>query len=46
MELYRVDEIKYRIDTVIQTFMLLEDADWEMLLDLQARLYEEFEILE
>jgi len=53
--MYTRKEIKYRIDTAIQVEMFnalkehkhdsdISDAVWRALLDVQSRLYEEFEI--
>ena len=47
-EQYSVSEIKYNIDTAIQRAMY-EDKDkvhWDAFLELQARLYEEFGIVD
>ena len=42
---YRVDEIKYKIDTAIQLSMYYSDKEvWDTLLEAQARLYEQFGI--
>ena len=43
--MYRRDEIKYKIDTVIQKRMFETDENqWDEILELQTDLYEEFEI--
>lgn len=42
---YTAREIKYSIDTAIQASMLANDRDkWNILLDVQRLLYEEFNI--
>lgn len=42
---YRVDEIKYNIDTAIQKSMYETDKEkWEIILEVQSRLYDEFGI--
>lgn len=42
---YRIDEIKYNIDTSIQKSMLETEEDkWKIILEVQSRLYEEFGI--
>ena len=42
---YRIDEIKYNIDTAIQESMFETDEDkWKIILEVQSRLYEEFGI--
>ena len=42
---YRIDEIKYNIDTAIQKSMLETEEDkWKIILEVQSRLYEEFGI--
>lgn len=44
---YRIDEIKYNIDTVIQKSMFESDKEkWNVILQIQSRLYEEFGIEE
>ena len=41
--LYDASEIKYKIDTAIQTAMYHTDkANWDALLDAQSKLYEQF----
>ena len=43
--MYRLDEIKYNIDAVIQRKMFDSDKeDWKIILDIQRKLYEEFGI--
>jgi len=42
---YRKDEIKNKIDFVIQKSMFESDKErWDIILEVQSRLYEEFEI--
>ena len=42
---YRTDEIKYKIDTAIQLSMYHTNKSmWDVLLEAQGRLYEEFGI--
>ena len=42
---YRIDEIKYNIDTAIQKSMFETEEDkWKIILEVQSRLYEEFGI--
>ena len=42
---YRIDEIKYNIDTAIQKSMFETKEDkWKIILEVQSRLYEEFGI--
>lgn len=42
---YRRDEIKNKIDFVIQKSMFESDKErWDIILEVQSRLYEEFEI--
>ena len=42
---YRIDEIKYNIDTVIQKSLFETEEDkWKIILEVQSRLYEEFGI--
>ena len=42
---YDVTEIKYKIDTAIQLTMYYSDKkDWNVLLEVQSRLYEQFGI--
>lgn len=42
---YRRDEIKNKIDFVIQKSMFETDEErWNIILEVQSRLYEEFEI--
>ena len=44
---YRIDEIKYNIDTAIQRSMFETDKDdWKIIQEVQSRLYEEFGIYE
>ena len=44
---YRVDEIKYKIDTAIQRTMYENDEEkWEAIMEVQSYLYEEFGIEE
>ena len=44
---YGIDEIKYNIDTVIQSSMFETDEEnWKIILEVQSRLYEEFGINE
>ena len=44
---YRVDEIKYKIDTAIQRVMYENDEEeWEYIIKAQSYLYEEFGIVE
>lgn len=44
---YRVDEIKYRVDTAIQRTMYENDKEnWEVIMKVQSYLYEEFGIEE
>ena len=41
--IYRVDEIKYKIDIAIQKSMFENDeVNWNIILEVQSRLYEEF----
>ncbi len=43
--IYRVSEIKYNIDTAIQKSMFENDEDkWNIILEMQGRLYEAFGI--
>lgn len=46
--MYRKDEIKYKIDTACQTSMYEnsehKDKTWDVVLDLQRKLYEEFDL--
>lgn len=45
MSQYRIDEIKYNIDTAIQKSMYETDEEkWDAILEVQSRLYEEFGI--
>lgn len=45
MSQYRIDEIKYNIDTAIQKSMFENDEEnWNIILEVQNRLYEEFGI--
>lgn len=40
---YRNDEIKYKIDTAIQMIMFEKGKEnWDTLLEVQAKLYDEF----
>ena len=42
---YRINEIKYKIDTVIQTSMFKTNKEnWKIILDIQNKLYEKFDI--
>ncbi len=42
---YQRSEIKYNIDTVIQKTMYeMNKEQWEIILEIQRKLYEEFEI--
>ena len=42
---YRREEIKYKIDTAIQKSMYeLDKEKWNVILEVQRKLYEEFEI--
>lgn len=42
---YRRDEIKNKIDFAIQKSMFESDKEkWDIILEVQSRLYEEFEI--
>lgn len=42
---YERSEIKYNIDTVIQKSMYETDKEkWEIILEVQGRLYEQFDI--
>ena len=44
---YRVDEIKYKIDTAIQRAMYENDKEeWNSIIKAQSYLYEEFGIVE
>ena len=44
---YRIDEIKYRIDTAIQRTMYENnEEEWEYIMKVQSYLYEEFGIEE
>ena len=44
---YRIDEIKYRIDTAIQRTMYENnEEEWESIMKVQSYLYEEFGIEE
>lgn len=44
---YRIDEIKYRIDTAIQRTMYENnEEEWESIIKVQSYLYEEFGIEE
>lgn len=44
---YRLDEIKYNIDTAIQRSMFETDKEkWNIIMEVQSRLYEEFGINE
>lgn len=43
---YRNDEIKYKIDTAVQMVMFEnEEEKWDVLLEVQAKLYDEFGLL-
>lgn len=43
---YRNDEIKYKIDTAIQMTMFENNKEkWDVLLEVQTKLYEEFELV-
>ena len=45
--IYRKDEIKYKIDTVCQMSMYKnehKEQTWDIILDLQRELYEQFDI--
>lgn len=43
MSQYRIDEIKYNIDTAIQKSMYETDEEkWDAILEVQSKLYEEF----
>lgn len=43
--MYRRDELKNKIDFVIQRMMYETDEErWEIILEVKRRLYEEFEI--
>ena len=45
--MYRLDSIKYNIDTAIQLSMYFNDKEtWEVISDVQSRLYEQFGIEE
>lgn len=42
---YRIDEIKYKIDTAVQRTMYENNKEeWESIMKVQCYLYEEFEI--
>lgn len=44
---YRIDEIKYKIDTAIQRAMHENDEEkWNSIMEVQSYLYEEFDIEE
>lgn len=49
-EMYRQDEIKYNIDTCIQQTMYEtienKEKSWKIILELQSKLYEAFDIEE
>lgn len=46
--MYSKDEIKYKIDTACQTSMYensdRKDQAWDIILDLQRKLYEQFDL--
>lgn len=46
--IYGKDEIKYKIDTACQTSMYensdRKDQTWDIILDLQRKLYEQFDL--
>lgn len=45
--MYTGNEIKYKIDTAIQLSMFeTEQKDWDKIMDVQRRLYEQFGIVE
>lgn len=48
--MYRKDEIKYKIDTACQMVMYensnCKDQTWKTILDLQRKLYEQFDLTE